>query len=304
MKTNAQVVQKNGQLHVEGTQLLNSKGENVVLRGMSFGWHNWWPRFYNAETTQWLVNDWKCSILRIATGVEPDSGFLNRPVWTLKTITPVIEAAIANDIYVIIDWHSHKIFTEEAKAFFGDMAKKYGEYPNIIYEIYNEPVDDSWQEVKAYAIEVIKEIRKYDPDNIILVSCPHWDQDIMDVAGDPIQEFNNIMYTVHFYAATHKKWLRDRSDSALQKGIPIFISECGETEASGDGPIDYDEWNTWQNWMDEHNISWCKWCIADKYETSCVLMPSASSTGHWSNKDLKESGKFIRKVFLSYSKKE
>jgi endoglucanase len=111
------------------------------------------------------------------------------------------------------------------------------------------------------------------------------------------------MYTVHFYAGTHKKWLRDRSDYALSKGIPIFISECGETEATGDGPIDYKEWETWKEWMDNNKISWCKWCIADKYETSCVLYPKASSTGGWSNSDLKESGKFIRKQLRSYNKK-
>jgi endoglucanase len=300
----AQPVLKNGQLHVDSTLIKNEHDSAISLRGVSFGWHNWWPRFYNSETINWLADDWGCSVVRAAMGIEHDSGYINRPQWTMETITPVIDAAIANNIYVIIDWHSHKAFTKEAKAFFGEMAQKYGNYPHVIYEIYNEPVKESWVEVKAHSIEIISEIRKYDPDNIILVGNPFWDQFIHEVADNPITGFDNIMYTVHFYAGTHKQWLRDRSDYALQKGIPIFVSECGETNANGDGPLDYEEWNAWMNWMDTNKISWCKWCIADKYESSCALYPTASSTGNWAETDLKESGKFIREVLRKYNSKE
>lgn len=40
------------------------------------------------------------------------------------------------------------------------MAQKYGKYPHIIYEIYNEPMEDSWESVKEYAADIISEIRK------------------------------------------------------------------------------------------------------------------------------------------------
>src|SRR5206468_3807483 len=116
---------------------------------------------------------------------------------------------------------------------------------NIIYEIFNEPDYETWDEVKAYSTEVISAIRRIDRDNIILVGNPHWDQDINLVADDPLARFSNIMYTVHFYAATHKQELRDRCNYAHNKGIPIFISESAGMEATGDGPINEAEWYKW-----------------------------------------------------------
>lgn len=116
------------------------------------------------------------------------------------------------------------------------MATRYKGVPNVIYEVFNEPVEDSWEQVKSYSVEVIKTIRAIEPDAVILVGCPHWDQDIHLAADDPITGYSNIMYTLHFYANTHGQWLRDRADYALGKGLPIFVSECAGMEASGDGP--------------------------------------------------------------------
>lgn len=299
----AQPVNENGKLSVNGTLLLNEKGDPIVLRGVSYGWHNWWPRFYNKESVKWLAEDFNCSVVRAAMGVGPRGSYLDKKEWSKQKIEAVLQGAIDNGIYVIIDWHSHELHLDEAKAFFAEMAKKYGNHPNVIYEIFNEPVNDSWEIVKKYSIEVIKAIRENDPDNVILVGSPHWDQDIHLVADDPIQGFSNLMYTVHFYAATHKKELRDRSDYALKKGIPIFISECAGMEASGNGPIDYESWNEWIEWMEANNISWVCWSIADKDETCSMLKPGASDTGNWKDTDLKEWGLKTREFLVKYNRK-
>jgi endoglucanase len=251
----SQPVREHGQLGISGNQLVDRQGDPVVLRGMSYGWHNWWPRFYNKGTVQWLKSDWNCTILRAAMGIEPEKGYLDRPGWSVRLIKRVVEAAIKEDIYVIIDWHSHSIQLNEARAFFAEMAETYGNYPHIIYEIFNEPVDQTWEEVKSYSAEIISAIRMHDPDNIILVGSPHWDQDIHLVAANPLTGFDNIMYTVHFYAATHKQWLRDKCNDALDKGIPLFVSESAGMEASGNGLIDYDEWHSWIAWMEQNKIS-------------------------------------------------
>lgn len=290
----AQPVKKYGPLQVTGTQLTDAKGNPVVLRGMSFGWHNWWHRFYNAGAVSWLYNDWNCSVVRAAMGVEPDNGYIKSPGSSLACVKAVVEAAIRNGIYVIIDWHSHNINTKEAKEFFATMARTYGQYPNIIYEIFNEPDRESWAAVKAYAAEVIATIRAIDPDNIILVGSPHWDQDIQLAADDPIRGYRNLMYTMHFYAATHKQWLRNRTDAAIQKGLPVFVSESAGMEASGNGPIDTLEWKQWINWMEARKISWLTWSVTDKKETCSVLLPSAASEGNWKETDLNESGRLTR----------
>ncbi len=296
-----QPVKENGQLLVQGVHLVNQYNQKIQLRGMSFGWHNWWPEYYTEETVDWLVSDWNCSVVRASMGVGPDSGYTNLPEWSVQIITPVIEAAIKNDIYVIIDWHSHNLYPEEAKTFFGEMARKYGSYPHVIYEIFNEPVYDSWEEVKEYSEAVIREIRKNDPDNIILVGSTHWCQDIDLVAENPIRGQKNIMYTMHFYAATHKENLRKKTDMAIAQGIPIFVSECGACKANGDGRINHKEWTNWVEWMDCNSISWCMWMIGDKKETSSVLKPDAPTNGGWSLKELSKSGKLSRELLRKYS---
>jgi endoglucanase len=297
----AQVVKHNGKLKVKGTQLVNAKGEAIALHGMSFGWHNWWPRFYTAGTVKWLHDDWKCSVVRAAMGVEPDRGYIKDSAGSVSKIKAVVDAAIKEDIYVIIDWHSHNINLAEAQAFFKNMATAYHAYPNIIYEIFNEPDHETWPEVKKYAEEVIAVIRAIDKDNIILVGSPRWDQDLQLPAADPIKGFENLMYTMHFYAGTHKQWLRDRTGEAIKKGLPIFVSECAGMEATGDGPIDHLEWKKFKDWMDEKKISWVAWSVSDKNETCSVLNPSADSNGGWKEDDIKEWGQIIKEALKAYA---
>ncbi|MBL7741562.1 MAG: glycoside hydrolase family 5 protein [Chitinophagaceae bacterium] len=301
----AQPVKKYGQLKVTGTKLVDKTGKPVVLRGMSFGWHNLWPRVYNAGAVKWLKDDWKCTVVRASMGIElNDSGYLKNPVSSANKIRTVVEASIKEDIYVIIDWHDHNIHLNEAKAFFAEMSKQYGKYPHVIYEIFNEPDYETWPEVKAYSEEVIKTIRAHDPDNIILVGSPRWDQDIHLPAADPIKGYDNLMYTVHFYAATHKQWLRDRTDEAIKKGLPVFISECAGMEATGDGPINDEEWKAWIDWMEAGAISWITWSVSDKNETCSVLKKSAASYGNWKENDLKESGIKARNFLRKYNADE
>lgn len=297
----AQPVKVHGQLKVVGTKLVDAHNQPVVLHGMSLGWHNLWPRFYNAGVVTTLYKDWNCSVIRAAMGVElNDSGYLKSPEFSISKVKAVVDAAIKQGVYVIIDWHSHNIKEPEAKSFFTEMATTYGNYPNVIYEVFNEPDYETWEEVKKYSIEIISAIRAIDPDNIILVGSPRWDQDILLPANDPIKGFQNLMYTVHFYAGTHKQWLRENTDIAIGKGLPVFISECAGMEASGDGPIDYKEWGKWIDWMDAKGLSWITWSVSDKNETCSVLFPSADSNGKWKDTDLKESGLKAREFLRKY----
>lgn len=295
LQSNAQFVKKHGQLSVNRTQLVDKNGDKISLRGVSFGWHNWWPQYYNKETVKWLRKDWNVNVLRAAMGVDADENcYIKSPQGSKAKIEAVIEAAIKEDIYVVIDWHSHNIHLEEAKVFFAEMSKKYGKYPNVIYEIFNEPERQSWQEVKSYSEEIIAEIRKNDSDNIILVGSPSWDQDVHLPAKDPIKGYKNLMYTLHFYAATHGKWLRDRADQAIADGLPIFVSESAGMEATGDGVLDLKSWHEYIDWMEAKNLSWITWSVSSKDETCSFLLESASPKGNWKQQDMKESGKKTR----------
>lgn len=292
--TGKSVDKKVSSLSVKGLQLVDDAGNPVVLHGISYGWHQFWPRFYNASSVDYLVNDWGAQVVRASMGVELEDAYLDNPELGIKCVQTVVDAAIENGVYAIIDWHSHGLRTEEAKDFFRKMATRYKGVPNVIYEVFNEPVEDSWADVKAYSIEVIKVIRSIEPDAVILVGSPHWDQDIHLAADDPITGYDNLMYTLHFYANTHKQWLRDRGDYALGKGLPLFVSECASMDASGDGDINVEEWNNWLKWMQKHGISWVVWSVSDKDETCSMLYPSASSEGNWKDEDLKTWGKMVR----------
>lgn len=295
-------LKKYGQLQVRGSQLCDQNGQPVVLRGVSLGWHNLWPRFYNKGAVDELTDKWHASVIRAAMGVKIEDNYLENPTFALQCMTPVIEEAIKDGVYVIIDWHAHDMYTDKAAEFFGKMSAKYGKYPNVIYELFNEPVEDSWESLKQYATTVIKAIRANDPDNIILMGCPHWDQDIDKVAASPIEGVSNVMYTVHFYAATHKQYLRDRMQKAVEGGLPVFVSECAGMEASGDGPLNEEEYDKWIDLMERLKISWVNWSLSDKNETCSMLLPRAKADGNWTDDVIKPWGKLVRKTLLKYNK--
>ncbi len=290
-----------GKLQVISTQLCDQYGRPVVLRGVSLGWHNIWPRFYNKGAVKALATDWHANVIRAAMGIKIEDNYLENPSFAKQCVETVVKAAIKNNVYVIMDWHAHETYTKEAKEWFGYFAKKYGKHPHIIYEIFNEPVNQSWESLKEYAREVITEIRKYDPDNVILVGCPHWDQDIDVVAASPLTGFTNIMYTVHFYAATHGSYLRNKMVEA-HKTLPIFVSECAGMEASGNGPLNYPEWQQWIDTMERERISWVNWSVSDKDETCSMLLPRAKADGQWPEDVIKEYGKKVKSNLLKYNK--
>lgn len=293
-------VEKHGQLKIKGRSMLNAKDEPVQLKGMSLFWSQWEAEFYNHETVKSLYENWNISVVRAAMAIE-HGGYLENPQEEKQKVMEVIDAAINLGIYVIIDWHDHHAenHLEEAKVFFGEIAQKYGDYPNIIYETYNEPLDVSWSEVlKPYHAEVIAEIRKYDTNNIIVCGTPTWSQRVDDAAADPL-EGDNIAYTLHYYAGTHRQELRDITLRALNKNLPIFVTEFGTTPANGDGFVDETEAKLWWDFLDTNHISWCNWSITDKDEASAAVKPGTFPSELHKDSVLTESGKLVKSQLMN-----
>lgn len=294
------IVDHFGQLEVKGKNIVDKSGNIVVLRGMSLFWSQWEGDYYNFETIKWLRDDWNCTVVRAAMGVE-SGGYLENPETEYAKVKRVIESCIDLGIYVIVDWHDHHAedHLEEAKEFFGNISSEYGGYPNLIYEIYNEPLDVSWKNVlKPYAESVIEVIRSNDTDNIIVVGTPNWSQDVEEVIESPL-DFNNVAYSLHFYSSTHGQSLRDKASQAINAGIPLFVTEWGMSEATGNGIIDNEELNIWADFMEANNLSWCNWSIANKDETSAALLPSNSKISGWNENELSESGNIIRDYLIN-----
>lgn len=294
------IVDKYGKLFVKGNYIMSQYGDTVQLRGMSLFWSQWMPQYYNADAIKWLRDDWKCTVVRAAMGVEM-GGYATSPNTEKENVFRVVDAAIEHGIYVIIDYHSHEAHKNplKAKVFFEEMAEKYGKYPNVLYEIYNEPLQETdWElQIKPYSEKVIKVIRQYASDNIIICGTRQWCQQVSEAASNPIIE-KNIAYSLHYYAASHKSGLRIDAKKAIEKGACLFVSEFGTCEYTGNGVLDSTSTREWWDFLDKHKISWTNWSIADKDETASALKPNPMPKGGWSETYLTESGKFVRNELI------
>ncbi|RNL55805.1 glycoside hydrolase family 5 protein [Pedobacter jejuensis] len=296
---NVNWINRNGALKVVDGKILNSRNVEPQLRGISLSWSVWQgKKYYNEDVVKWLRSDFNINLLRISMAVQPDGGYLQNPVEQEELITNTIDAAIKNGLYVLIDWHDHNAHQHlaQSKEFFSKMAKRYSGKPNVIYEIFNEPEKIEWQTVKDYATAVIQEIRKYDSKNIIVVGSPHWDQDVDVAAKDPIKGFNNIAYSFHFYASepSHQDVLMQKADMAIALKLPLFVTEWGVGEASGDGKFIVENADKWFAWMERNKLSSANWNVTDKNETTALLKPGASVEGKWNIDMLTPAGVYIR----------
>lgn len=292
---------QNGALSVKGTQLVDEKGQAVQLRGISTHGIAWFPDFVNQDAVMQLSKDWGANLFRIAMYTDENGGYCtDGDKEKLKAlVTDGVEYAKQADMYVIVDWHilhdsnplTHKA---EALQFFKEMTEKLKGEKHVLYEICNEPNSGcSWEDIKTYANEVIPVIRENAPEAVILVGTPTWSQEIEKPQNDPITGYDNIMYTLHFYAATHKEDLRSKMVNAVEAGTPVFVSEYGLCDASGNGGNDLGQAQSWIDTMDQHGISYAVWSFCNKEETSALIASSSRKTSGFTREDLSESGKWI-----------
>ena len=289
----------NGALHVEGTELKDKDGNTVVLRGVSTHGLTWYPDFVSEEKFNYLSTDWNCNFVRLAAySHEYVNGHRED---TLALVKKGVDAAIAADMYVLVDWHvleeqDPNVNKEYAKEFFDIITSAYPDCPNILYEICNEPNGAAtWNDVKRYAKEVIPEVRKKSPSSVILVGTPVYDRMLTPSMLSPLDD-DNLMYVLHFYAASHKEELRSELQTAVESGLPVFISECGICEETGDGKIDYASAAEWFSYLREHNISFAVWSFSNKNESSAMLKPDYKPESRIREKDLTGCGQWVRSL--------
>jgi endoglucanase len=298
----ASIVEKHGLLKTDGNQIVNKDGDPVSLAGNSFFWsNNSWggEKYYTAPVVSWLAFDWETTIVRAAMGVDESGGYLSDKEANINRVKTIVDAAIDQGVYVIIDWHSHHAedYEDDAIDFFKQMATLYGEYDNVIYEIYNEPLNISWSDkLKPYAENVIAAIRDIDADNMIVVGTPEWSQRVDLAAADPITSSTNIAYTLHFYTVNHKQWLRDRATAALSSGIALFITEWGSIGYTQVDP----ETNLWMDWCRTNKISHCNWSVNDKVEEWSILSQGANTAGNWTDGEITQAGQLSRNITRSW----
>ena len=301
-------VSQHGQLSVKNGQLVDKSGKGYQLRGMSTHGLTWFPEFVNESAFKTLRDDWNTNVVRLAMYVDEWGNgqcYMGNKSGSLELLEKGVDICVKLDMYVIIDWHvlnpgDPSKYTNEAKSFFETVSKRYAKYPNVIYEICNEPNGGaSWSgNIKPYAEKIIPVIRKNAPNSVIIVGTPTWSQEIDKPLSDPLS-YKNVMYAFHFYAATHAG-LRSNVENCVAQGLPVFVSEFGTCDASGGGANDFNETQKWLSYFDKQGISYCNWSICNKDETCSVLRPGTSANGNWSESDLTENGKWMRNWFRKH----
>ncbi|MCI9487275.1 MAG: cellulase family glycosylhydrolase [Lachnospiraceae bacterium] len=299
-------VSAHGQLSVSGTSLVDQYGQPFQIRGVSTHGLQWFSQYNNKEAYATLRDDWGANCVRLAmyTG---ENGYCNGNEAFMKDqVTRGVQYATELGMYAIIDWHilsdgNPQTYKVQAISFFSEMAGRYRDYNNVIYEICNEPNNCGWQDIKSYAVEVIGAIRAQDPDAVIIVGTPTWSQlgsqgHLYEPADDPITGYGNLMYAFHFYASepAHNQWLTEKIGTAIGRGLPVFVSEFGLSEASGDGNVDLGKATEWLNRCDQYQVSYCAWSLSNDWRSSSLIKGGCGKTSGWSTDELTTAGNFIR----------
>ncbi|CDA30229.1 endoglucanase [Clostridium sp. CAG:492] len=296
---NSTPVGKHGKLSVEGTKIVDKNKQEFQLKGVSTHSIAIYSQYINEETFKEMRDNWNINVIRIAMYSNPNDGYTKE---LHSKVKEAVNYATDLGLYVIIDWHilqdnNPNTYKNEAISFFEEMANEFKNNKNVLYEICNEPNGDvTWdKDIKPYAEEVISKIRAIDTNAIIIVGTPKWSQDIDIVANNPITDYENIMYTLHFYAATHKDELRKKLKIAHEKGLPIFVTEFGISDASGNGTISQEEGDKWIELLNSYNISWVCWNLSNKNETSAILNSNCNKTTDFQESDFSQQGKWLLK---------
>lgn len=300
-----------GELKANGGKLSGScpdySNKAVQVKGMSLFWSSGADSstvFYSEKAVNLMVKEMNIEVIRFAMGVTKEKfedqgrGYLSSEQGqTLQKsyLKNVVNAAIDNDIYVIIDWHieSANGNTSEAVKFFEYAAQEYGSYNNVIFEVWNEPVGADMGTVASHANSVIAAIRKYS-DNLVLVGSPEWSSHPEQCAQAGIQDSKkNFGCTLHFYAATHQvgnDGYNSRAAQAISNGVPVFASEWGTVSADGNGSPNQSASQAWINWMNQNNVSWANWSASAIKEQSAAFQNLAIDNGL----TYKESGRMVK----------
>lgn len=296
---NSTPVGKHGKLSVEGTKIVDKNKQEFQLKGVSTHSIAIYSQYINEETFKEMRDNWNINVIRIAMYSNPNDGYTKE---LHSKVKEAVNYATDLGLYVIIDWHilqdnNPNTYKNEAISFFEEMTNEFKNNKNVLYEICNEPNGDvTWdKDIKPYAEEVISKIRAIDTNAIIIVGTPKWSQDVDIGANNPITDYENIMYTLHFYAATHKDELRKKLKIAHEKGLPIFVTEFGISDASGNGTISQEEGDKWIELLNSYNISWVCWNLSNKNETSAILNSNCNKTTGFQESDFSQQGKWLLK---------
>ncbi|MBR2198192.1 MAG: cellulase family glycosylhydrolase [Fibrobacter sp.] len=295
-----------GKLVACGTNICGEKtgtSTPIQLKGPSLYWSTGSPAaMWNPIAVDWFVTNFNIGVIRAPMAIkyykensapisETDGnpgvtsyGYLSTSPsgspgvyksWSKAKVKQIVDQAVIDDIYVIVDWHSHNAGSEtsEAANFFKEMAAEYKDVPNIIWEIYNEPVSDNASTINNYAKTVVAAIRGTGNENLVVVGTNWYSSKPSEQESQGLHNtYSNIAYTLHFYTGQdgHSSYLSNKA-----KSNPTFVTEWGATDASGDGTVK--DFSSYLSWMDNNKVSGCMWFAGNDGQTSAMFPAAATA---------------------------
>jgi endoglucanase len=300
-----------GRLQVVDGKLCSESGESVMLRGVSTNGLITAEDLINEQLFCELSRDDGVNLVRLAMytygkgaiGYCTDGDKDRHKADIIRGV----DLARDEDMYALVDWHilsdgDPNRYADEAVLFFDEMAERFCDYDNVLYEICNEPNGVDWPTVKAYAERIIPVIRAKDPDSVIIVGNPDWSKDLRSVAADPL-EFDNVLYTLHFYSATHGQDVRDMTEELSQQGLPIFVSEYGVTASTGGMPRDLDSADLWIELLERERISYCMWAFSKSPEACSAVRSTVLKYSGFTEEDYTKTGIWLLETLAKYNTK-
>ncbi|WP_129843273.1 glycoside hydrolase family 5 protein [Streptomyces sp. RFCAC02] len=297
--------EEHGRLRVCGTALCDEHGDTVQLRGMSTHGTQWYAQCVTDASLDVLAYDWGADVLRVSTYVHED-GWATNPDHLTDVAVRAVEAATERGLYAIVDWHmldpgDPNADTALAEEFFRTVTARLGDRGNVLYEIANEPNGVDWRAIRSYAEEVVPVVREGAPDAVVLVGTRGWSSlgvsdgaDESEILADPVGA-DNIMYTFHFYAASHDDPVYRDTLARAARELPLFVTEFGTQEATGDGPDDFDSAGRYLDLLDRLGVSWVNWNWSDDPRSGAVFEPGTCAAGAFDDPEaLKPAGRWVR----------
>ncbi|MEV0643755.1 glycoside hydrolase family 5 protein [Phytomonospora sp. NPDC050363] len=293
-----------GRLKVCGVRLCGSSGQQVQLRGMSTHGLQWYKQCVNGGSLDALAYDWTADVVRLSMYIQED-GYETNPRYYTDLVHSLIEQATARGLYIVVDWHmldpgDPHYNLARAKTFFTEIAQRHKAKTNLLYEVANEPSGVTWSRIKSYHEQIIPVIRAQDPNAVVLLGTRAWSSlgvsdgaSETEVINNPVNA-SNIMYTFHFYAKSHRDEYLNTLSRAADR-IPMFVTEFGTQEYTGDGANDFTMAQRYIDMMAAKKISWVSWNFSDDFRSGAAFKTGTCPGGPYAGTSpLKPAGVWIR----------
>ena len=291
-------------LKVVGAKILNSKNEPVLLRGVNAASLEWSSdgQGHILQTVNTAIRDWQVNIIRLP--LTQDRWFGKAPEQTdggaayRELVQQVVDICATNRCYIILDLHwsdcnewgknigQHSMPDTNSVIFWKDFAPVYANHPAVIFDLYNEPHDVSWdfwlnggivkdkpnnhlqmQDPKTFQAvgmqTLLDTVRATGANNVVIAGGLDWAYDFSGILdgrqlSDP--HGHGVIYANHCYdnkGDSVDDWIKKMEQASAK--LPVIVTEFGGNSGPGK-VVPSDDWLLHVlRALDEHRWSWTAW---------------------------------------------